>query len=103
MLKAPSVCNLEVIEHITVNLTSYSWKQSRIMSYACCLQGATYSFMTGVYIEHYLPVATFFSIFPSLAYRPFSNNRFIIPNLTLYLLLPYYSPPSLFPPSSFPL
>ena len=47
MLKAPSVSNLDVIEHITVYLTSYSWKQSRILCYACCLQGAIYSFMTG--------------------------------------------------------
>ncbi len=47
MLKAPSVSNLDVIEHIAVYLTSYSWKQSRILCYACCFQGATYSFMTG--------------------------------------------------------
>jgi hypothetical protein len=51
MLKAPSVSNLDVIEHITVYLTSYSWKQSRILCYACCLQGAIYSFMTGVQLR----------------------------------------------------
>ncbi len=37
--KAPSVysrCDV----HITVYLTSYSWKQSRLLCYACCLQRA---------------------------------------------------------------
>ena len=46
MLKAPSVSNLDVIEHTTVYLTSYPGKQSRILCYACCLKGATYSFIS---------------------------------------------------------
>ncbi len=42
------VSNLEDVKHITVYLTSYPWKQSRILCYACNLKGATAnSFMTG--------------------------------------------------------
>lgn len=36
-----------VIKHNIVHLTSYPWKQSRILCHACCLKGATaYGFMT---------------------------------------------------------
>ena len=76
MLKAPSVSNLDVIEHTTVYLTSYPWKQSRILCYACCLKGATYSFMTGSAGVRNQSLIAFFQIVDALVhYTPHPHTH----------------------------
>jgi hypothetical protein len=79
MLKAPSVSILDVIEHTAIYLTSYPWKQSRILCYACCLKGATYSFMTGsAGVRKQTLIAFFQSVDALVHYTPHPLNRELV-------------------------
>jgi hypothetical protein len=58
----------DVIKHIIVYLTSYPWKQSRILCNSCSLKGATNSFMTGSAGVRYQSLIAFFQSVDALVH-----------------------------------